>query len=72
MPFEITNQGDFLLVRFDGVITAEELGQFAAAAESVEDSTPRQWIGSRILPPLNALTLASPLYRFSQLGGARQ
>jgi hypothetical protein len=40
MPFEITNQGDFLFGRFYGVITAADLDRLATEVEVMEDSIP--------------------------------
>jgi hypothetical protein len=40
MPTELTNQGDFLLARFYGVVTVAELVQAASELEVVEDSIP--------------------------------
>ncbi len=40
MPFEITNQGDYLFARFYGVITAADLDRLASEVEVLEDSIP--------------------------------
>jgi len=40
MPFEIANKGDFFLVRFFGVVTANDLACFAVEAMIAEDAQP--------------------------------
>ncbi len=40
MPFEITNQGDYLVVRVFGILTNHDLMHVADESEAVEDSFP--------------------------------
>jgi len=40
MPFEITNQGDYLFTRLFGIMTAAELHKIVIEVEILEDSIP--------------------------------
>jgi len=55
MPFEITNQGDFLLLRIFGVTTPADLNQLVNEVEILEDALPTS---------LNQLTDITAVERF--------
>jgi hypothetical protein len=40
MPFDLTNEGDFVLARLFGTITPADLGRLANEAEAFEDAMP--------------------------------
>ena len=76
MPFEIKNQGDLIFARLYGVVTPDDLKQFADDAEAIEESisTARDRITDLTaverfdigFPAMNALALRRRVRRFSR------
>lgn len=60
MPFEITYQGDFLLVRLFGVVTRQDLVRGAEEMEVVEDSLPTAMNRATDITPVQTFEVDFP------------